>query len=196
MSKQPGGNVQTYKLVVVGSGGVGKSSVTIQFIQVVKFNSFSFGSPYGQVFDEINRQSVCSRPSACRDRHIFTWTTLHCGKRSSRWSYDCQMSNSRKYFYIISLGKQHRSEMKRKKKRKKKKILNHPMKFSFHWKPFKHDVFPLFNLNLYGKKFLLILELLLQRLWSHDRRFLHQGLLITFFFVRCASLRCVTELND
>jgi GTPase SAR1 family protein len=41
MSKQPGGNVQTYKLVVVGSGGVGKSSVTIQFIQVVNFNSFS-----------------------------------------------------------------------------------------------------------------------------------------------------------
>lgn len=33
-------NVQTYKLVVVGSGGVGKSSVTIQFIQVAKVNSF------------------------------------------------------------------------------------------------------------------------------------------------------------
>lgn len=29
-------NVQTYKLVVVGSGGVGKSSVTIQFIQVAR----------------------------------------------------------------------------------------------------------------------------------------------------------------
>lgn len=29
---------QTYKLVVVGSGGVGKSAITIQFIQV----SFSF----------------------------------------------------------------------------------------------------------------------------------------------------------
>lgn len=34
-------NVQPYKLVVVGSGGVGKSSVTIQFIQVVDVNSFS-----------------------------------------------------------------------------------------------------------------------------------------------------------
>lgn len=49
MSKH-GGSVQTYKLVVVGSGGVGKSSVTIQFIQVLlKYDSFS---PYGQVFDE------------------------------------------------------------------------------------------------------------------------------------------------
>lgn len=135
MSKQPGGNVQTYKLVVVGSGGVGKSSVTIQFIQVVKFNSFSLSSPYGQVFDGINRQNVSSRPSACYDRHIFTWMTLHCGKRSS---YDCQMSNSRKYFYIISFGKQHCDEMR---KKWKEKILNHPMKFSFHWKPVKHDVF-------------------------------------------------------
>lgn len=34
MSKYTQGNVQTYKLVVVGSGGVGKSSVTIQFVQV------------------------------------------------------------------------------------------------------------------------------------------------------------------
>lgn len=72
MSKQPGGNVQTYKLVVVGSGGVGKSSVTIQFIQVGKFNSFPFGLPYGQVFDEINRQMISSRPSACSSRHIST----------------------------------------------------------------------------------------------------------------------------
>lgn len=46
MAKYTQGNVQTFKLVVVGSGGVGKSSVTIQFIQVgklislmVKFNS-------------------------------------------------------------------------------------------------------------------------------------------------------------
>lgn len=36
MNKYSQGNVQTYKLVVVGSGGVGKSSVTIQFIQVGK----------------------------------------------------------------------------------------------------------------------------------------------------------------
>lgn len=33
MSKNNQGNVQTYKLVVVGSGGVGKSCITIQFIQ-------------------------------------------------------------------------------------------------------------------------------------------------------------------
>lgn len=44
MSKYTQGNVQTYKLVVVGSGGVGKSSVTIQFIQVGKIDW-----PYGQV---------------------------------------------------------------------------------------------------------------------------------------------------
>lgn len=44
MSKYSQGNVQTYKLVVVGSGGVGKSSVTIQFIQVGLLNW-----PYGQV---------------------------------------------------------------------------------------------------------------------------------------------------
>ena len=29
---------QTYKLVVVGGGGVGKSAITIQFIQVKKGN--------------------------------------------------------------------------------------------------------------------------------------------------------------
>jgi Ras-related protein R-Ras2 len=28
---------QTYKLVVVGGGGVGKSAITIQFIQVLAF---------------------------------------------------------------------------------------------------------------------------------------------------------------
>lgn len=28
-------NAQTYKLVVVGGGGVGKSALTIQFIQVL-----------------------------------------------------------------------------------------------------------------------------------------------------------------
>ncbi|XP_070499963.1 ras-like protein 2 [Chironomus tepperi] len=33
MSKNNQGNVQTFKLVVVGSGGVGKSCITIQFIQ-------------------------------------------------------------------------------------------------------------------------------------------------------------------
>lgn len=42
MSRYNQGNTQrtaqTYKLVVVGSGGVGKSAITIQFIQV----SFSF----------------------------------------------------------------------------------------------------------------------------------------------------------
>lgn len=32
---QPGsGHTQTYKIVVVGGGGVGKSAITIQFIQV------------------------------------------------------------------------------------------------------------------------------------------------------------------
>lgn len=36
MSKhnQSGSGTQTYKLVVVGGGGVGKSAITIQFIQV------------------------------------------------------------------------------------------------------------------------------------------------------------------
>lgn len=29
-----GSSVQTYKLVIVGGGGVGKSALTIQFIQV------------------------------------------------------------------------------------------------------------------------------------------------------------------
>lgn len=29
-------NYQTYKLVIVGGGGVGKSAITLQFIQVIK----------------------------------------------------------------------------------------------------------------------------------------------------------------
>ena len=33
MSKPPNDNVTTYKLVVVGDGGVGKSALTIQFFQ-------------------------------------------------------------------------------------------------------------------------------------------------------------------
>ena len=33
MSKPPQENVTTYKLVVVGDGGVGKSALTIQFFQ-------------------------------------------------------------------------------------------------------------------------------------------------------------------
>lgn len=28
-------NYQTYKLVIVGGGGVGKSAITLQFIQVI-----------------------------------------------------------------------------------------------------------------------------------------------------------------
>lgn len=38
----PGGSsqTQTYKLVVVGGGGVGKSAITIQFIQVSKSEIF------------------------------------------------------------------------------------------------------------------------------------------------------------
>lgn len=35
-NNQGPGHAQTYKLVVVGGGGVGKSAVTIQFIQVIK----------------------------------------------------------------------------------------------------------------------------------------------------------------
>lgn len=42
---------QTYKLVVVGGGGVGKSALTIQFIQVStfvrQFRIFSFSYAYG-----------------------------------------------------------------------------------------------------------------------------------------------------
>jgi GTPase SAR1 family protein len=34
MSKHQQPEIQTYKIVVVGGGGVGKSSITIQFIQV------------------------------------------------------------------------------------------------------------------------------------------------------------------
>lgn len=37
---QPTGSGQTYKLVVVGGGGVGKSAVTIQFIQVCNRGMF------------------------------------------------------------------------------------------------------------------------------------------------------------
>ena len=33
MAKPPNDNVRTYKLVVVGDGGVGKSALTIQFFQ-------------------------------------------------------------------------------------------------------------------------------------------------------------------
>jgi len=33
MSKGPNANARTYKLVVVGDGGVGKSALTIQFFQ-------------------------------------------------------------------------------------------------------------------------------------------------------------------
>lgn len=29
---------QTYKLVIVGGGGVGKSAITLQFIQVISMN--------------------------------------------------------------------------------------------------------------------------------------------------------------
>lgn len=36
---------QTYKLVVVGGGGVGKSALTIQFIQVSTFGRFRVFSP-------------------------------------------------------------------------------------------------------------------------------------------------------
>lgn len=32
-------NYQTYKLVIVGGGGVGKSAITLQFIQVSDFQS-------------------------------------------------------------------------------------------------------------------------------------------------------------
>lgn len=35
MSKNTSIDIPTYKIVVVGAGGVGKSSVTIQLIQVV-----------------------------------------------------------------------------------------------------------------------------------------------------------------
>lgn len=34
MSRQQQNQIEKYKLVVVGAGGVGKSAVTIQFIQV------------------------------------------------------------------------------------------------------------------------------------------------------------------
>lgn len=83
MSKHAG-SVQTYKLVVVGSGGVGKSSVTIQFIQVVKFNSFSFESPYGEFL-----MNISAKTSVHAQKHVSvgckrTSMTLHCEERSSK----------------------------------------------------------------------------------------------------------------
>lgn len=57
-----GGPTQTYKLVVVGGGGVGKSAVTIQFIQVRAI-------PYANDYIELPRHTpttnrVCSRNPA------------------------------------------------------------------------------------------------------------------------------------
>lgn len=37
-SSGPSSHTQTYKIVVVGGGGVGKSAITIQFIQVSECN--------------------------------------------------------------------------------------------------------------------------------------------------------------
>ena len=37
-----GGDQQCYKLVVVGGGGVGKSALTIQFIQVNEISIYTF----------------------------------------------------------------------------------------------------------------------------------------------------------
>lgn len=45
---------QTYKLVVVGSGGVGKSAITIQFIQV----SFSFYKKKIKGYAKISRPHI------------------------------------------------------------------------------------------------------------------------------------------
>lgn len=74
MSKYTQGNVQTYKLVVVGSGGVGKSSVTIQFIQVEQINW-----PYGQVLLKFMSKTGVDAFGQlwiiCRSRK-FTRTTL------------------------------------------------------------------------------------------------------------------------
>lgn len=37
----------TYKLVIVGGGGVGKSAITLQFIQVIKsLKKYTYISPY------------------------------------------------------------------------------------------------------------------------------------------------------
>lgn len=83
MSKHAG-SVQTYKLVVVGSGGVGKSSVTIQFIQVVKFNSFSFESPYGEFSMKISGKAFVHAQKHASVGCKKTSMILHCGKRSSK----------------------------------------------------------------------------------------------------------------
>lgn len=40
-SSGPSSHTQTYKIVIVGGGGVGKSALTIQFIQVSGFASHS-----------------------------------------------------------------------------------------------------------------------------------------------------------
>ena len=41
---ESGGYNQSYKLVVVGGGGVGKSALTIQFIQVKDFSDYAGAS--------------------------------------------------------------------------------------------------------------------------------------------------------
>lgn len=41
-SSGPTSHTQTYKVVVVGGGGVGKSAITIQFIQVSAYSDTFF----------------------------------------------------------------------------------------------------------------------------------------------------------
>lgn len=60
-SSGPSSHTQTYKIVVVGGGGVGKSAITIQFIQVSEFAVVTYFSFF--VFDvskkKRNEQPFC-----------------------------------------------------------------------------------------------------------------------------------------
>lgn len=41
--------MREYKIVVLGSGGVGKSALTVQFVQVIMFIFLSYNSTYSKL---------------------------------------------------------------------------------------------------------------------------------------------------
>lgn len=62
---------QTYKLVIVGGGGVGKSAITLQFIQVLKQFQDLFISFFYKQYYFISDNNV---PGVC---HIFSLISLY-----------------------------------------------------------------------------------------------------------------------